>query len=96
VRVVLDGSALPVYAGALAAAERGIRTGGDARNRRYLDGHVDVAVGEAVEALAYDPQTSGGLLAAVEPAVVADLTGVGFVPVGEVAAADPEPRVTLA
>jgi hypothetical protein len=55
-----------------------------------------VAVGEAVEALAYDPQTSGGLLAAVEPAVVADLTGVGFVPVGEVAAADPEPRVTLA
>jgi selenide,water dikinase len=96
VRVVLDGSALPVYAGALAAAERGTRTGGDTRNRRYLDGHVDVAVGEAVEALAYDPQTSGGLLAAVEPAVVADLAGVGFEPVGEVAAADPEPRVTLA
>jgi selenide,water dikinase len=95
VRVVFDASAVPLYPGALDAAERGTRTGGDARNRTYLDGHVSSAAGEALEALAYDPQTSGGLLAAVEPAVVADLADVGFVPIGEVTAADPEPRVTL-
>ena len=38
----------------------------------------------ALEALAYDPQTSGGLLAAVDPAVVGDLLGTGFERVGSV------------
>ncbi|MGH9282689.1 MAG: selenide, water dikinase SelD, partial [Acidimicrobiales bacterium] len=32
--------ALPLYAGALAAAEAGVRTGGDARNRAHLEAHV--------------------------------------------------------
>jgi len=51
----------------------------------------------AMEALAYDPQTSGGLLAAVAPAgrAVADLVAAGFVPIGEVAAPDPAPGVDL-
>ena len=38
----IDTSALPLYAGALAAAEAGVRTGGDARNRVHLEGRVDV------------------------------------------------------
>ena len=40
----------------------------------------------ALEALAYDPQTSGGLLAAVDPVIVGDLVGErassGWAPVG--------------
>jgi len=50
---------------------------------------VTTTAGPAAEALAYDPQTSGGLLAAVDPAVVGDLTPAGFVPVGRVAAGSP-------
>ena len=54
------------------AAERGVRTGGDARNRDYVAGHLTSTASAAAEALVLDPQTSGGLLAAVDPAVAAD------------------------
>jgi selenide, water dikinase len=92
-RLCFSASALPLHVGALAAAEAGVRTGGDARNRANLgDGRVVVAtsVGEAVDALLHDPQTSGGLLAAVDPSVAADVVaaGAGFVEVGRVAAGD--------
>jgi selenide,water dikinase len=80
----LDAAAIPFYDGALAAAEAGVRTGGDARNRSHLEGKVRSSADEAVEALAYDPQTSGGLLAAVPPAAVTNLADAGFVPVGRV------------
>jgi selenide,water dikinase len=91
--VVFDTSAVPLYDGALAAAAAGTRTGGDVRNRTYLDGHIEVgAVDDALVALCFDPQTSGGLLAAVDPAAVGDLPG--FTVVGEVAAGPA--RVTLA
>src|SRR5439155_19040394 len=40
VRLVIDSAAIPLYPGALEAAESGVRTGGDARNRAYLEGHV--------------------------------------------------------
>jgi selenide,water dikinase len=91
--VVFETSAIPLYDGALAAAAAGTRTGGDARNRTYLEGHIEVgAIDDALAALCFDPQTSGGLLAAVDPAAVGDLPG--FTVVGEVAAGDA--RVTLA
>ena len=82
----VDTGALPLYAGALAAAEAGVRTGGDPRNRTHLDGHVVSSAPAALEALAFDPQTSGGLLAALTPAAARDprLVEAGFVPVGEV------------
>jgi selenide,water dikinase len=87
-RLCLHASQLPLYEGALAAAEEGVRTGGDARNRAHLEGRVTVApsVSTAFEALGYDPQTSGGLLAAVRPDVVDQLAAAGFVAVGTVAA----------
>ena len=82
----VDPAALPLYPGALAAAEAGTRTGGDARNRLHLEGKVKSEADAPVESLAYDPQTSGGLLAAVPPAVAAapGLVAAGFVPIGHV------------
>jgi selenide,water dikinase len=86
VRLRFAAADVPLYPGARAAAEDGVRTGGDPRNRQYLAGHVTVApeVGAALEALAYDPQTSGGLLAAVAPDAVGALEAAGFVTVGVV------------
>jgi selenide,water dikinase len=77
---------LPLYDGALAAAEAGTRTGGDPRNRAHLGGKVtlDGPVSAAFEALAYDPQTSGGLLAAVTADQASSLESQGFTVVGDV------------
>jgi selenide,water dikinase len=59
----LDAAALPTLPGALEAAVAGVRTGGDRRNRDYAGGSVSAdGVPEEVVALAYDPQTAGGLL----------------------------------
>ena len=79
-----DADALPLYRGALRAAEAGTRTGGDPRNRAYLAGHVASTASEAIEAIAYDPQTSGGLLAAVSPNAASRLESTGFTVIGEV------------
>jgi selenide,water dikinase len=89
VRVVIDAAGLVAYPGAVAAAERGVRTGGDARNREYVGGHLDSAASAGAEALVFDPQTSGGLLAAVDPGAAAELVGAGFWSVGTIEAGDP-------
>jgi len=89
VMLSFDASRLPLYEGALAAAEAGIRTGGDARNRAHLAGHVTSTAPAAVEAIGYDPQTSGGLLAAVSPGDATALSRQGFVAIGDVAAGEP-------
>ncbi len=86
-RLFIDPQALPLYPGALAAAEAGVRTGGDARNRQYLEGRVSMGhLAPELEALCYDPQTSGGLLAALSPDLAGDpaLAGAGFVTIGRV------------
>lgn len=95
VALVVDADRVPLYAGALAAAEAGTRTGGDARNREHLAGRAEVhpGVGGALEALFYDPQTSGGLLASVHPGVARDLESAGFVAIGTVAEGPPQVRV---
>jgi selenide,water dikinase len=73
VRVVVDTAGIVAYPGAAAAAATGARTGGDPRNRDYLLGHLDSTAPAGADALCFDPQTSGGLLAAVDPDVAADL-----------------------
>ena len=85
-RVVIETGDVPLYAGALAAAERGVRTGGDKRNREYLAGHVVSEATEALDALCFDPQTSGGLLASVASSAVPALESQGFQRVGRVEA----------
>lgn len=84
--IVIETAALPLYAGALDAAEAGTRTGGDARNREYLHGHVRSTAPGALETLCFDPQTSGGLLASVDPSTVEPLVAAGFHVVGSVEA----------
>jgi selenide,water dikinase len=62
VRLELDALALPALPSALELAEAGVRTGGDRRNRDYSGPHVDSSASATSEALAFDPQTAGGLL----------------------------------
>ncbi|MFP5341789.1 MAG: selenide, water dikinase SelD [Candidatus Limnocylindria bacterium] len=66
-RLVFDAAALPLLPGAAELAAEGLETGGAAHNRRFVlpDLQVDTVVGPELVALAHDPQTSGGLLAAV-------------------------------
>lgn len=65
--LLFDARALPVLNGALELARSGVETSGAAHNRRFVAGSLDVAPNVSPEliALAHDPQTSGGLLAAV-------------------------------
>jgi selenide,water dikinase len=83
VRFALQADALPALDGALEAARRGVETAGAAHNRRAVADLLEVADGVTPErvVLAFDPQTSGGLLAAVPPeelaAVEDDLAAAG-------------------
>lgn len=63
----LRATALPVLPGARRLALEGYITGGCKRNRTYLEDKVQVAsaVPQDLNEVAFDPQTSGGLLIAV-------------------------------
>ena len=79
VRLELDAASLPALPGAVELARAGVRTGGDRRNREYASAHVDSTAADELEALAYDPQTAGGLLITVgaERAVVVEAAFAG-------------------
>jgi selenide,water dikinase len=62
VRIELDASSVPALPGALELAAAGVRTGGDRRNREFAGPHVGSTAPPDLEALAYDPQTAGGML----------------------------------
>ena len=67
-RFVFEAAALPALPGALELAAAGVETGGAAHNRRFVAPSLTVARRRArpeLVTLAHDPQTSGGLLAAV-------------------------------
>ncbi|MEO6206545.1 MAG: selenide, water dikinase SelD [Candidatus Limnocylindrales bacterium] len=62
-----EAAGLPILRGALDLAAAGVETGGAAHNRRYVAPSLTAGadVPTALATLAFDPQTSGGLLAAV-------------------------------
>ncbi len=62
VRAVVESDVVPALPDAMELATAGIRTGGDRRNREFASPHVESTAEAAAEALAYDPQTAGGLL----------------------------------
>ncbi len=66
-RIVIEAARVPALPGALEYARRGYVTGGADRNRRGLEGKVELPDGlpEDIEHLLFDPQTSGGLLIAI-------------------------------
>ena len=66
VRIRLESERFPAIDGALDLARKDVRTSGDPRNRDFAARHVQAGgVSETLEALAYDPQTAGGLLVSV-------------------------------
>ena len=73
VSLVFEAAKLPLLPGAVRLAEEGLLTGGCKRNRAYLSDKVELSpsVGAGLEEVAFDPQTSGGLLIAL-PAKAAD------------------------
>ena len=75
VRLALVAERLPLLPGARALAAAGHLTGGCKRNRDWLADKVEVAAGVPADLaeIAWDPQTSGGLLAAVPAATAARL-----------------------
>jgi selenide,water dikinase len=89
-----DAAALPALDGALELAAKGVETRGGKHNRRFVADELTVADGVPMEVvgLAHDPQTSGGLLAAIDPEGLAvveqalDGAGVEHWRVGRVAA----------
>jgi selenide,water dikinase len=105
-RFVFEASALPALPGALDLARAGVETGGAAHNRRFVLPALAVDDGVAPElvTLAHDPQTSGGLLAAIAPDRLADIrsrladAGADGWEIGRVEAVEPpaEPGVRLA
>jgi selenide, water dikinase len=66
-RFVFEAAALPALPGALDLARAGVETGGAAHNRRFTAASLTLGddVPPELVTLAHDPQTSGGLLAAV-------------------------------
>lgn len=68
VSVEIQADLVPVFEGVLDYVRRGLISGAVERNREYASRFVrnDGGVGEDLETVLYDPQTSGGLLIAVE------------------------------
>lgn len=65
---IIHAGNVPVFEEALAYADEFLLTAAAQRNRNYLDGFVHFQdIPFAMEEVLFDPQTSGGLLAAVSP-----------------------------
>ncbi len=77
VRFAINAQAVPLLPGALAYAQDDVAPGGLDRNRAHLEAEglltLEERIDPALATLLFDPQTSGGLLAAVPPQELAGL-----------------------
>jgi selenide,water dikinase len=98
VELSIDAARVPLLDLAREIASVGVRT--SAHRRATSDAGAPVRftehVPEELQALIGDPQTSGGLLAAVAPEDVGALADAGFVTIGEVQRGAPAVTVTMA
>jgi selenide,water dikinase len=84
VTLLFEESDLPLLPGALELARAGMIPGGSVRNREFYAPHVKISdeIADEMVTLAFDPQTSGGLLIAVPEsqavALLADLQAAGY------------------
>jgi selenide,water dikinase len=104
VRLVIDAAALPCLPRARELAASGVSTGGCQRNRAWLSDKVEVSpdVPADLVEIAFDPQTSGGLLVAIskddQPRVLDALNNAGTLAaatVGHVEARESGPWLRL-
>jgi len=67
VTIEIDSLRLPLLAGALELARRGMLTSGDKTNREYVGEDIAISstVSKELRSLLYDPQTAGGLLISI-------------------------------
>ena len=84
-----DYAALPLLPNIRHYAELGCIPGGTGRNKHSLQAHVhfDDRLGQIDQAILFDPQTSGGLFAAIDPALwpaLSEQKDVTFWRIGEV------------
>jgi selenide,water dikinase len=72
--LVIDSASLPLLPSAAGFAENGYITSGGRRNRKFMEGRADVsALSPALGEIIFDPQTSGGLLIAVDSGAAKEL-----------------------
>ncbi|MEM7503730.1 MAG: selenide, water dikinase SelD [Pseudomonadota bacterium] len=84
VTLCIDADRVPLLAGSHRASSAGIGTSNDATLARRFRGQLPKALDPGLRRLLFDPQTSGGLLAAVSPENADTLSADGFVRVGDV------------
>jgi len=72
--ITFDSASIPVLPEALKCVDDGWVTGGGSRNREFAEANVDFGAAPAsLVEVCFDPQTSGGLLVAVDSAQASEL-----------------------
>ncbi len=102
VTITIDAEKVPVFTGVLAIAGAN-RSGGLGSNQEHFASTVTIEAGVSAdrEAILYDPQTSGGLLVAVDPAAAENVAaafaaaGVQAVIIGAAGAVSPGTHVKV-
>ncbi|RAN33851.1 selenide, water dikinase SelD [Hyphomonas pacifica] len=67
VNIIIEKAAVPVFEGARAHAEKGVKTGASGRNWESVSHMVSGALTDMEKDILCDPQTSGGLLVSCRP-----------------------------